>query len=109
MRARDHRFLCDFPVEILLPDGEAWAVIHDIAIGGAGLSGVQGLRGGQGCTLILDGRRMPATVAWVQGDEFGVKFQRRLLPSEFDLVSGVDAYAQIGGQRQSRRFGSRAA
>ena len=34
MRARDHRFLCDFPVEILLPEGEAWATIHDVAIGG---------------------------------------------------------------------------
>ena len=109
MRARDHRFLCHFPVEILLPNGEAWVVIHDIAIGGAGLGGVAGLRRGMGCTLILDGRRMPATVCWVDGDEFGVKFQRRLLPAELDLISGVDAYAQMSRRGQSRPFGSRAA
>ena len=109
MRARECRFLCHFPVEILLPDGEAWATIHDIAIGGAGLGGVGGLRRGMGCTLILEGRRMPATICWIDGDEFGVKFQRRLLPSEFDLISGVDAYAQVAGRRQSRPFGSRAA
>ena len=107
MRTRDQRFSCDFPVEILLPDGEAWATIHDVAIGGAGVSGVNGLRYGQGCTLVLDGRRMPATICWVQGDEFGVKFQRRLLPQEFDMIAGVDAFAQISGRRQSRR--SRAA
>jgi PilZ domain len=107
MRARDQRFLCDFPVEILLPDGEAWATIHDLGIGGAGLSGASGLRYGQGCTLVIDGRRMPATICWVQGDEFGVKFQRRLLPHEFDLITGIDAYAQVSGQ--SRRFGWRAA
>lgn len=104
MRTRDHRFICEFPVEILLPEGEAWATIHDVAIGGAGLTGVAGLRIGQGCTLILDARRMPATVCWVQGDEFGVKFQRRLLPSEFDMISGVDAFAQVSGRSQSRRW-----
>ena len=103
MRARDQRFFCDYPVEVLLPDGEAWATIHDVAIGGAGLSGVRGQRVHQGCTLVIDGRRMPATVAWVDGDEFGVKFQRRLLPHEFDLIAGVDAYAQVKGHRQSRR------
>lgn len=107
MRSRDHRFLCEFPVEILLPSGEAWVTIHDVAVGGAGLSGATGLRVGIGCTLILDGRRMPATICWVDGDEFGVKFQRRLLPSEFDLIAGVEAYAQSAAQ--SRRFGSRAA
>jgi hypothetical protein len=107
---RDHRFLCDFPVEVLLPDGEAWAVIHDVALGGAGLSGIRGLRNGQGCTLVLDGRSMPATICWVEREEFGVKFQRRLLPSEFDLISGVDAWAQVSGKGQSRGFsGSRAA
>jgi hypothetical protein len=53
---------------------------------------------------------MPATVAWSRGGRCGVKFQRRLLPEEFDLITGVDAYAQVGGRRQSRRFfGSRAA
>lgn len=108
MRARDQRFPCDFPVEVLLPHGEAWVVIYDVAIGGAGLGGVRGLRNGQGCTLVLEGRRMPATVCWVDGDKFGVKFQRRLLPSEFDMISGVDAYAQVTRPGQSRR-GSRAA
>ena len=109
MRTRDQRFFCDFPVEVLLPDGEAWAVIHDVAIGGAGISGIQGMRNGQGCTLVLDGRRMPATVCWVEGDEFGVKFQRRLLPAEFDMISGVDAYAQVTGRQSRRSSGSRAA
>jgi hypothetical protein len=109
MRTRDHRFFCEFPVDVYLPDGEAWAVIHDVAIGGAGLSGVRGMRSGQGCTLVLEGRRMPATVAWVDGDEFGVKFQRRLLPSEFDLIAGVDAYAQVTGRQSRRSSGSRAA
>ncbi len=110
MRSRDHRFFCEFPVEILLPDHHCEAVIVDVAIGGAGLEGAAAMRVGQGCTLIIDGRKMPATVCWVRGDTFGVKFQRRLLPSEFDLIAGVDAYAQITGKRQSRRFfGSRAA
>jgi hypothetical protein len=110
MHARDQRFLCEFPVEVLLPSGEAWAVINDVAIGGAGLGGVSRLRVGQGCTLVIEGRKMPATVCWVDGDEFGVKFQRRLLPSEFDLIAGVNAYDQVVNPRQSRRpFGSRAA
>jgi hypothetical protein len=109
MRTRDHRFFCEFAVEILLPDGEAWVTIHDVALGGAGASGITGLRNGQGCTLILDGRRMPATVCWVAGDEFGVKFQRRLLPSEFDMIAGVDAYAQVTRRQSRRLFGSRAA
>jgi hypothetical protein len=110
MHPRDQRFECEFPVEIRLPDGEVWAVIRDVGIGGAQIEGASGMRTGQGCTLILEGRRMPATVAWSRGGRCGVKFQRRLLPEEFDLITGVDAYAQVGGRRQSRRFfGSRAA
>ncbi len=110
MRNRDQRFLCDFCVEILLTDQRREAVIVDVALGGAGLEGIRGMRVGQGCTLLIDGRTMPATVCWVSGDTFGVKFQRRLLPQEFDLISGVDAYAQVMGRRQSRGlFGSRAA
>lgn len=108
--SRDRRFACEFPVEIRLPDGEAWALMVDIAVGGARLDGVSGVRVGQGCTLILDGRRMPATVTWTGSDGFGVKFQRRLLPQEFEMIAGFDAYAEINTSRQSRRlFGSRAA
>lgn len=110
MRTRDQRFDCEFEVEVLLPSGETWAVIKDIAVGGARIAGMGAVRKGQGCTLILDGRRMTATIAWVRGDESGVKFQRRLLPEELDLIAGTGTYAQFGASRQSRRFfGSRAA
>ena len=108
MRARDPRTKCEFPVEVLLPDGEAWAVIRDVHQGGAKLEGVTGVRNGQGCTLVLGTRRMPATICWTGPGGIGLKFQRRLLAEEFDMIVGSEAAARV---RQSRRgfFGSRAA
>ena len=108
MQYRPRRVPCRTEVDLLGPDGRAaLAVLRDVSLNGARLSGLSSLSRGDRVHLTVIGRGRGARVCWARGGAVGLLFDAPLAERELAALAGEAAQAL--GARGAASVGRRPA
>ena len=108
MQYRPRRVPCRTEVDLLGPDGRAaLAVLRDVSLNGARLSGLCGLSRGDRVHLTVIGRGRGARVCWARAGAVGLLFDAPLAERELAALAGEAAQAL--GARGAASVGRRPA
>ncbi len=86
MQYRPHRYLTEYPVELITPSGPQRVKITDVNTVGARIRGLQDLRRGQKIQFKFLSHRTEAIVRWVSGERAGLTFRPHITDLQVDML-----------------------